>query len=90
MAKQSIVKVIKAKPGNRPPNYGKYERLPMICETNDCQNEAVVHYGKFAKRHKLCWHCFDPAEASAAKQRDKRKQAALDYLGSIGALAKLS
>lgn len=88
MAKRgSIVQAIKAKPGNRPPNYGKYANVPMPCNTKGCENEAIVHTGSFATRHKWCWACYGNAPNSAS-DLNKRHKAATAFLASIGVTLK--
>jgi len=80
MAKQSIVKQIKAKPNAR----GKTSHLPMMCQTKDCDKEAVVFHGTFDKRVKVCYDCFaSNAEKKPAKSQVADIQATLKALGLI-------
>lgn len=83
MAKQSIIKVIKAKPGNKSPHHGKYANVPMICQTKDCDEEAIIHTGSFDARRRWCWDCYGVAPAHVSNV-DARQAAALNYLKSIG------
>jgi hypothetical protein len=78
MAKQSIVAVIRAKPGNRRPNYGKFDKLPIMCDTKGCKSEALLIRGKFDKREKLCYGCY------RTPPQDKRTDARVRNLRSMG------
>lgn len=83
----SIVQAIKAKPGNRPPNFGKFANKPMPCNTKGCENEAIVHTGEATNRHRWCWDCYGNAPTTGA-QGTARQQAAYAYLASIGVTIK--
>lgn len=70
MAKQSIVKVIRAKPNAR----GKTSHLPIACDA--CKkNDSVVHYGEFHNRKRVCWSCWinPPQKEESPKKSAQRK-----------------
>lgn len=50
MAKQSIVKVIRAKPNQR----GVTSHIPFQCYVKDCDNEVLQITGTFYTRKKVC------------------------------------
>lgn len=80
MAKQSIVQVIKAKPGGRVPNRGKTSHLPLICSTHKCSNEALTITGPYEKRIYKCAACYaNPPQVG--RQTKLRKQ--LQSLGLV-------
>jgi hypothetical protein len=78
VAKQSIVAVIKAKPGGKGPNHGKTAHLPMTCSVKDCEEDFLIIKGKFHNRKRVCeTHFKNPPQ-------DHRKDAKLAQLKSMG------
>lgn len=80
MAKQSIVAVIKAKPGAKSPNHGKTSHLPLICNVRkNCTNEAVTITGPFHKRVMAC----DPCKQNPPQERSGKLITKLKSMGLV-------